>query len=151
MRLINAETLKLEEFTDKNIPPYVILSHTWGPAGSEITFQDIQSLSPEMKDRQGYAKITNCCTQALRHGFDWAWVDTCCIDKSSSAELSESINSMFSYYKKAESCYAYLADVDSAIRALWPLEHDAKPNGFEKSKWFTRGWTVSYLFILLFF
>jgi hypothetical protein len=140
MRLINAKTLELEEFTDKNIPPYSILSHTWGPARSEISFQEFQSLSPGMRDRSGYAKITNCCAQALRDGLNWAWVDTCCIDKSSSAELSENINSMFNYYKRAEKCYAYLADVVSSAGV-----EDAETwvKAFDESRWFTRGWTVS--------
>jgi Heterokaryon incompatibility protein (HET) len=144
MRLINAETLRLEEFNDGNIPLYAILSHTWGPAGSEISFQDMQDLSLELKDRQGYAKITGCCAQALHDDLKWAWVDTCCIDKSSSAELSESINSMFAFYKKAEKCYAYLADVESSIDVCLP-EQDGEMNiEFDKSKWFTRGWTVSF-------
>lgn len=42
-----------------------------------------------------FSKIYMTCLQALRDGLDYVWVDTCCIDKSSSAELSEAINSMY--------------------------------------------------------
>ncbi|KAE9961583.1 hypothetical protein BLS_001731 [Venturia inaequalis] len=74
MRLINVKTLELEEFTDNKTPDYAILSHRWGSAGSEIAFQDLQTLSPAQKHSEGYAKITNCCAQASRDGLDWAWL-----------------------------------------------------------------------------
>ena len=57
--------------------------------------------------------------------------DLCCIDKTSSAELSEAINSMYRWYQESGVCYAYLADVP--------------PNAFSKSRWFTRGWTLQEL------
>ncbi|KAH8624253.1 hypothetical protein IG631_20992 [Alternaria alternata] len=63
------------------------------------------------KALKGYIKIKRCCEQAKQDGYRWAWVDTCCIDKRSSAELSEAINSMYRYYWGAEKCYAYLTDV----------------------------------------
>src|SRR6266516_4821987 len=66
-------------------------------------------------------------------------VSSCCIDKSSSAELSEAIYSMFRWYKKAEVCYAYLVDV---LGDEIP-EHEASE--FAKSRWFTRGWTLREL------
>jgi hypothetical protein len=69
-------------------------------------------------------------------------VDTCCIDKKSSAELSEAINSMFRWYKNAAVCYAYLSDV-----RITGDKRDSLPQilGFEQSKWFTRGWTLQEL------
>ncbi|QDS75069.1 hypothetical protein FKW77_006714 [Venturia effusa] len=143
MRLINVKTLELEEFTDTNTPDYAILSHRWGPAGSEIAFQDLRTLSPAQKTSDGYAKIINCCAQAARDGIDWAWVDTCCINKSSSAELSESINSMFRWYRDSKKCYAYLADVS--------LSNDPSSSSMDgadvlgSSQWFTRGWTLQEL------
>jgi hypothetical protein len=91
MRLINTGTLDLHDFYLSEIPPYAILSHTWGD--SEVTFQDMAL--PNRSLKKGYAKITQTCHLALEHGLGFAWVDTCCIDKSSSAELTESINSMF--------------------------------------------------------
>ena len=131
MRLINCVTLQLEEFIGEKIPQYAILSHTWG--NEEVSFADFtlnQSIAKE-----GYGKITLTCKHALEDGLGYAWVDTCCIDKSSSAELSEAINSMFAWYKKSTKCYAYLSDV---------LKADFKES-FPKSRWFTRGWTLQEL------
>ncbi|EON68800.1 hypothetical protein W97_08058 [Coniosporium apollinis CBS 100218] len=91
------------------------------------------------ENKAGYKKIRYACAQAVRHGFHYTWIDTCCIDKSSSAELSEAINSMYSWYRQAEVCYAYLADV--------PANVDTKTmdSAFAKSRWFTRGWTLQEL------
>ncbi|RYP78366.1 hypothetical protein DL771_000551 [Monosporascus sp. 5C6A] len=84
--VVMESSLELEEFFDNEIPRYAILSHTW-IKGEEVTFQDIQKSRYERK--KGFAKILGCCARALGDGYDWVWVDTCCIDKSSSAELSE--------------------------------------------------------------
>ena len=59
----------------------------------------------------GYNKIRFCGEQARRDGLQYFWIDTCCIDKSSSTELQEAINSMFRWYRDAAKCYVYLADV----------------------------------------
>ena len=88
MRLLHTSTLKLHEFFGDQIPCYAILSHTWG--NEEVTLQDLEK--EESKNWAGYAKITGCCTLALSTGWEWLWIDTCCIDKTSSAELSEAIN-----------------------------------------------------------
>ncbi|KAI1351766.1 heterokaryon incompatibility protein-domain-containing protein [Xylaria sp. FL0043] len=143
MRLINTSSLKLEEFlgepTDPRFPRYAILSHTWGKG--EVTFQDMQE--PEVaKKKAGYDKIAKCCETALSEGLGWAWVDTCCIDKTSSAELSEAINSMFKWYEHSTICYAYLSDVgipESDSQA--PLVY----SDWRNSRWFTRGWTLQEL------
>ena len=92
-----------------NIPPYAILSHTWGADKDEVTFRDV--IESTGSTRAGYHKIRFCAKQAAKDGLSYFWVDTCCIDKSSSAELSEAINSMFRWYYDAAKCYAYLADV----------------------------------------
>jgi hypothetical protein len=93
MRLLNAKSLKLTQFNARDTPPYAILSHTWG--SDEVTFQDINAPNPDAK--QVSAKIVGCCRQACADGLDWVWVDTCCIDKTSSSELSEAINSMYAW------------------------------------------------------
>ena len=93
MRLIHTERLQLEEFADE-IPPYAVLSHRWGK--DEVTFQDI--LLNQNHDTEGYRKVENICKVANQDGFEYAWIDTCCINKESSAELSEAINSMFRWY-----------------------------------------------------
>ena len=112
MRLLKTRTLQLEEFVGQP-PPYAILSHTWEQ--EEVTFQDIQG--PEAVKKKGYAKLQQSSKQALLDGHRYIWIDTCCIDKSSSTELSEAINSMFRWYERAKVCYAYLHDVPSGSLA----------------------------------
>jgi hypothetical protein len=138
MRLLDTHNVKIKEVRDDEIPPYAILSHTWDE--EEVIFQDMEGNCE--KDKKGYEKVQNCCSVAEANGFDYVWMDTCCIDKTSSAELSEAINSMFYWYQRAEVCYAYLADVPSDI-----VDGQADGNNldFSKSRWFTRGWTLQEL------
>jgi hypothetical protein len=80
MRLLNTSTsnkgeLKLEEFGSNEIPPYSILSHTWGE--NEITFQNIGDADLEKK--AGYEKVRETCSKAKADGFDYVWIDTCCM------------------------------------------------------------------------
>ena len=139
MRLLHTKTLELSAFLENATPAYAILSHTW--ENEEVSFQDMQG--PNEKKKAGYAKIQKCCEQAARDGYEYVWIDTCCIDKSSSAELSEAINSMYVWYKNAETCYAYLADLDISKDSLGRLSE--APESFKKSRWFTRGWTLQEL------
>lgn len=158
MRLLNAKTLAIREFIGEEespkFPRFAILSHTWGE--EECTLQHMQHPA-EVARRKGYQKIQYCCEQALQDGLEWAWVDTyvqvyndcfqmlampasadsprassCCIDKTSTAELSEAINSMFRWYRNAAVCYAYLSDVE-------------KISQLADSRWLTRGWTLQEL------
>jgi hypothetical protein len=109
MRLINTNTGQLTEFTGRNIPPYATLSHTWQD-GEEVTYDEFErGLNTHKK---GWMKIWKTCELARDDGLFFAWVDTCCIDKSSSAELSEAINSMYRWYQKSVICYAFLSDLD---------------------------------------
>jgi len=135
MRLINIKSMVLEEFFGHKIPPYAILSHCWGV--EELSFQDIHK--SDRQSKRGFAKIDFACRQANFDGFRHAWIDTCCIDKSSSVELSEAINSMYSWYAKAAACYVYLEDVTSSNSP------DETFGQLEKSRWFTRGWTLQEL------
>ena len=147
MRLLNTKTLNLEDSLFlESTPPYAILSHTWGC--QEVTLQELASPNENTTRKSGYAKIEQTCKKALDDNLQYAWVDTCCIDKTSSAELSEAINSMFCWYEKAAVCYAYLADVQPGA------EIDTEDSEFAKSRWFTRGWTLQELIApskLLFF
>lgn len=97
MRLINTETLRLEGFIGEEIPPYAILSHTWDD--DEVSFDEFAQdpASAQVRGRKGYDKIQKTCQLAFSSGLRYAWVDTCCIDKSSSSELSEAINSMYQW------------------------------------------------------
>ncbi|KAI1747499.1 heterokaryon incompatibility protein-domain-containing protein [Xylaria castorea] len=138
MRLLNVHTRQMHDFVSSEGIEFAILSHTWGL--EEVALQDWQSSSAaELALREGYRKIDHCCKQALQDGYEWVWIDTCCIDKTSSAELSEVINSMFRWYQDAVICYAHLADVSDSID-----EHSLVP-ALTKSRWFTRGWTLQEL------
>jgi hypothetical protein len=92
--------------------------------------------------KAGYAKISYACGQAEKDGFQYVWVDTCCIDKRSSAEVSEAVNSMFGWYQRAAVCYAFLEDVhfDDYTEAYMTWK-----DHFINSRWFTRGWTLQEL------
>ncbi|KAK7976191.1 hypothetical protein PG989_014654 [Apiospora arundinis] len=113
MRLLHlgdlGELTLTEDLLD-NIPPYAILSHTWGALGDEVVLQDIREGYFAHKPG-GYRKVLFCGRQARRDGLEYFWVDTCCIDKTSSAELTEAINSMYRWYQNAAKCYVYLEDV----------------------------------------
>ncbi|KAF5341378.1 hypothetical protein D9758_012261 [Tetrapyrgos nigripes] len=139
MRLIDTSTLQLTEFFDNAIPPYAILSHTWG--NEEVLFQHLQNPTEVTKQRRGYSKIVRSCEIARKFGFKYIWNDTCCINKESSAELSEAINSMYRYYHGSVVCYAYLADVSYSHGE----DPRAENSEFRRSRWFTRGWTLQEL------
>jgi hypothetical protein len=98
MRLLNVNTLTVEDFngSPENIPVYAVLCHTW-QNGQEISFQEMTT-TPDT-DKSGYMKILNCCQQAVYDGLHYYWIDTCRVDKSSGAELSEAINSMYKWYR----------------------------------------------------
>ncbi|KAF2429335.1 HET-domain-containing protein, partial [Tothia fuscella] len=143
MRLLNTSTFELETFFDSDHPPYAILSHTWGD--QEVTFQEIQlehsrSLLHSLRQRilEGET-IEGFGTQA--DDFKYIWCDTCNIDKTSSAELSEAINSMYHWYGN-QTCYAYLADVPCARRFVDAIAYS---EDFDFARWFRRGWTLQEL------
>jgi hypothetical protein len=127
----------------ENIPPYAILSHTWGSDGEEVTFQDL--VNHNGTDKVGYAKIQFCGEQAAKDSLQYFWVDTCCIDKTNSAELTEAINSMFGWYQNAAKCYVYLSDVSTPEHVANQTSTVPWQEAFRKSRWFTRGWTLQEL------
>lgn len=137
MRLLEVSSSKLREFPADRIPQYAILSHTWGD--EEVLFEDI-SHGREYTKQASYRKMKFALEQSMRDGLEYLWIDNCCIDKTSSAELSEAINSMYAWYANAEVCYAYLSDV-SADR---PCDGGINSQ-FACSRWFTRGWTLQEL------
>lgn len=143
MRLLK-ENFSLVEYNDDDIPPYAILSHTWGTDSKEVAFKD--PMEGTGKNKAGYNKIEFCCKQAASDGLQYFWVDTCCIDKSSSAELTEAINSMFRWYKNAHKCYVYLSDISTFGLAANVLRSPITWEvAFRQSNWFTRGWTLQEL------
>ena len=152
MRLLNTTTLKLHEFFDAEIPQYAILSHTWG--AEEVTFQEMTDVFDEdgcqcgkatrrakLLAKSGYEKILACCRLATRDDLQYAWIDTCCIDKRSSAELSEAINSMWLWYERSVICYVYLQDVESQdVQSADNFERE-----LTRCRWITRGWCLQEL------
>jgi hypothetical protein len=150
------EKFDLIEKSGSNIPKYAILSHTWGI--DEVTYEHVRnptaferrvysntSKAPyehvrdqSVRKRKGYNKIVGAMRQAAIDGHQYIWIDSCCIDKSNSSELSEAINSMYAWYQKAEVCYAILDDVPAPDAANF----EAK---FTTSRWFQRGWTLQEL------
>ncbi|KAK4227164.1 HET-domain-containing protein [Podospora fimiseda] len=141
---------RLAKFFDSNTPKYAILSHTLGD--DEVSLADARVIFTQMAHhlddplvprKVGLDKIIKACEQAQKDGLDYVWVDTCCIDKTSSAELLEAINSMFRWYEKAEICYTYLSDVTP--QSSWNA-NDPGPE-FSSSRWFTRGWTLQELLV----
>ncbi|KAH8680629.1 hypothetical protein BX600DRAFT_490989 [Xylariales sp. PMI_506] len=129
----------------EELPPYAILSHTWGQDKDEVTFQEVSQSQGSTKT--GYRKIEFCGKQAAADGYTHFWVDSCCIDKSNNAELSEALNSMFRWYQNAARCYVYLADVSIISRDEGGLNlaRSSWISAFKKSRWFTRGWTLQEL------
>ena len=131
MRLLNTHTLELEEFVGDPEEPYAILSHRWGD--EEVTFKEYRKTRETVKHRAGYKKIIQFCKMSRQRGFRLAWIDTCCIDKRSSAELSEAINSMYKWYGRSAECYVWLEDYSGNLNEL------------HKCAWFNRGWTLQEL------
>ncbi|PIL28594.1 hypothetical protein GSI_08635 [Ganoderma sinense ZZ0214-1] len=155
MRLLDTHT---GQFVEKDPADedtrYAILSHTWDQDG-EQTYKQLKKiqkrhtpssltslisrLSSIWSDTDLSPKIRDACAYARADGFRYIWIDSCCIDKSSSSELSEAINSMYAWYGRADICYAYLASV--------PADEDHSKDGssFRTSRWFARGWTLQEL------
>ncbi|KAI6011654.1 heterokaryon incompatibility protein-domain-containing protein, partial [Pisolithus marmoratus] len=130
---------------DGTIPDYAILSHRWLP--DEVDYRETIKLTRmenqgEIRGRAGYQKIVKSCQQAKIDGLEWLWVDTCCIDKRNSSELSEAINSMFRWYENSKKCYAYLHDVD-VFPTSPDMERFAGSEGWPE--WFSRCWTLPEL------
>ena len=141
MRLIRTTKLDLEEFVDDQIPKYAILSHRW--EAGEVSMQDW--VEERQRGSAGDLKVRAFCDLAVQHGYDYAWVDTCCIDKRNSAELSEAVNSMFEWYRRAGVCMVYLSDVSMEELDVGKDPDEVDMKEFRQSAWFTRGWTLQEL------
>lgn len=154
MWLLDTSSFALENLDEEFATEqgYAILSHTWATgrsASDEVIFQDLHSRYStsldSAKNKRGWQKIQYLCDQARTEGIPYAWLDTCCIDKTSSAELSEAINSMYRWYIKARKCYAFLQDVKECQGEAPGVLNDRRSSAFSQSRWFTRGWTLQEL------
>jgi hypothetical protein len=153
MKLIHVDSSREEELKGN----YAILSHTWGKGNDELLFHDLQHSMEKGRNKPGYDKVQKTCAQAREDGYHYAWVDTCCIDKTNPQELTEAINSMWRWYWDAGVCYAYLADVDGACpelkvkRGVFAIDDISSSEGrdwftkLKESRWFKRGWTLQEL------
>ncbi|EMC95844.1 hypothetical protein BAUCODRAFT_123137 [Baudoinia panamericana UAMH 10762] len=122
MCLLDVYELTFSDFFDEDRPDYYILSHRWFGADDEVSYEDF------IEEFCYFIKARN--ERSVRRT-NWAWVDTCCIDKRSSAELTEAINSMINWYAEASDCVAYLWDVDTS-------------ESLRKSDWWSRGWSKCF-------
>ncbi|EME43454.1 hypothetical protein DOTSEDRAFT_174297, partial [Dothistroma septosporum NZE10] len=134
MRLLSTSSLEFRNFPDRDgrTPAYAILSHTWSTIpDEEVLYHDV--INGTTTTKKAFSKLDGAMRQA-RPRYDWIWVDTCCIDKTSSAELSEAINTMYTWYENADACFAFLQD--KAFCSVGEIV---------ESKWFSRGWTLQEL------
>ncbi|KAJ8593057.1 hypothetical protein M405DRAFT_633777 [Rhizopogon salebrosus TDB-379] len=130
---INQANLRMKRIQDvvATFFQYVMLSHRW--EGKEPLLHDIQDKSVyDLNPIDGNVKLQCFCRAARDAGYQWAWSDTCCIDKNNNVEVQESINSMFILYRHSALTIVYLSDVLPSSVA----------GGLTKSAWNTRGWTV---------
>ncbi|KAK8067423.1 heterokaryon incompatibility protein-domain-containing protein [Apiospora saccharicola] len=132
MRLLNTSTLRLRWYPeDEPPPPYAALSHTWG--ADEVEYADLQG-TENGRSKYGFRKLLGACQEAIRsHKLSWLWADTVCIDRSSSAELSEAINSTYRWFQNCNICLAYLDDLCTSGQP-----EDLLVN----SRWMRRSWTL---------
>ena len=147
MRLLNTDDLTFRDFLGEHTEPYAILSHCWSctPGQDEPTYQQVIANTVD-HDSYGWKKVEKCCAIARERGLQWAWIDTVCIDKTSSAELSEAINSMYAWYQGSVECYVLLDDIDGSpsLQARTAARQQFEQT-FQRSRWFTRGWTLQEL------
>lgn len=115
MNLLDNKTLELVSVGGQQVPKYAILSHRW--TEGEISFQELQG--GQNREKKGWNKVRNFCDLARRFVYQYIWIDACCIDKSSSAELQEAINPMFQWYKNSDVCFIYLDDVSISRKNSW--------------------------------
>jgi len=144
LRMNHDGSLSVADCVDRNVPNYAILSHTWR-GDQEPTFQHVINFTaPESTTENcpSFDKLYFCGEQAKKDRLQYFWVDTCCIDKSSSAELSEAINSMFKWYQRSSKCYVLLSDVSTHLKDDNLAARDSQ---LRRSRWFTRGWTLQEL------
>ncbi|KAI0366297.1 HET-domain-containing protein [Pilatotrama ljubarskyi] len=145
MWLLNTRTAELRQFASSQGLRYAIISHVWQQEPKEQTFHEVRAILVRCKESGEdplpllSRKIQDCCRMAARAGHEWLWLDTCCIDQHSSAELSEAINSMFAWYSDAQVCYVYLHDVGD------DEDPSVEGSAFRRGVWHTRGWTLQEL------
>ncbi|KAK4569973.1 hypothetical protein LTR86_002943 [Recurvomyces mirabilis] len=148
IRLLHTRDLTFKDCRGTRIPRYAILSHRW--RDPEISYQDFMERQSNRGHRQvgfhqGHDKVKKFCEMASERGFDYVWIDTCCIDKKSSAELTEALNSMWEWYRRSDECYAFLWDLPNLQRTRGQPSTPEIDKALRASDWFTRAWTLQEL------
>ncbi|KAK6435197.1 hypothetical protein LTR95_008617 [Oleoguttula sp. CCFEE 5521] len=136
MRLLDTGTYEVGDPQYSITERYAILSHRWH--AKEISYQQLESAEKIARSitLPHFAKIQSACAKAASLGYQWLWIDTCCINKQDNAELTESLNSMYKWYNvdhitaKGPTPFAVAATDESKV---------------PESEWFTRGWTLQEL------
>jgi hypothetical protein len=107
--------------------------------GVQITAKLQFAISEKVQSRRklGITKFAAAGNKLRRTISQYFWVDTCCIDKTSSSELMEAVNSMYRWYQEAKVCFAYLGDVPAETAPSW--------SSMANARWFSRGWTLQEL------
>ncbi|KAJ5822355.1 Heterokaryon incompatibility [Penicillium robsamsonii] len=160
MRVLDTRSLKFVDFAEFPDKEYAILSHTWLRQAledglwthSELEYKDMKGYSASQLEnfknrgwegsrlkKKGWEKIVGFCNLARRKKYQYAWMDTCCIDKSNPQETKRSIHGMWEFYTHAAVCYAYIQEVDMSN------EKRRSDEAFNSAKWFNRGWTLQEL------
>ena len=145
LQLSQHSELNLTKDLVSNVPPYAILSRTWGDDDDEVNFDDLTNGLGKGKSKNVYTKLQFCGNQARKDKIEYFWVDTCCINKANQAELSEAITSRFCWYRDAVKCYVYLPDVSTSAHDDSGENEQVWQSAFRISRWFTRGWTLQEL------
>ncbi len=154
MRLLGTRTGQFHSVSNVQGIQYAILSHVWSGSDGELSYyHDLlaaqspvhaehtttQDLPKDAVLRRTSSKIQQACTRALSDGFEFIWIDFCCVDRSNGTEVSEAVNSAYAWYGGSAMCYAYLEDVDPEDTLCAP------DSQFRRSRWHTRMWTLPEL------
>ena len=109
---------------------YVMLSHKWEE--TEPLFQQVIHIAVyDLEMSPTHDKLQTFCKIGRDAGFDWAWSDTCCIDRSDHIVLQEALVAMFKWYQGSAMMIVFL-------RGVRPSERGA----LVRSIWNTRAWTL---------
>ncbi|KAF8436838.1 hypothetical protein L210DRAFT_3631882 [Boletus edulis BED1] len=92
---------------------YVMLSHKW--EDNEPLFQRVVHIAVyDLEESPTHDKLQTFCKIVRDAAFDWAWSDTCCIDKSDHFVLQEALVAMFKWYQGSAMMIVFLRGVRSS-------------------------------------
>lgn len=143
MKLLHTGSLNLHEFPEDNPPRYGTLSYTWGPPADELSHRDVKDGADLCVRTSPSAHRVKLASQRAREmGYDYIWIDTLCIDQTSSAEVSEGVNASYRWISKADCCLVHLSDLPASSS---PDTSCIDEEELRRCRWFRRGWTLQEL------